>query len=114
MDNGLRFASTPTLTPSSSWKHLSNDERMEKILGAIRWADASILDLVEILAAKEDGQVICTLKTLMSASQRGNFLLNLEDSLKRRVDEGVVVWLAPLGDKNSLRRLRGIEVKYER
>jgi hypothetical protein len=35
----------------------------------------------------------------------------LEDYLKESIDAGLVVWLEPFGDRNSLRNLRGIEVK---
>ena len=42
---------------------------------------------------------------------RGTKLLDLEELLKENVDLGITIWLEPLGDKNSLRNLRGIEVK---
>jgi hypothetical protein len=47
----------------------------------------------------------------MSASERGTFLLDLESLLKSQIDNGINIWLEPIGDKNSLRNLRGIEVK---
>jgi hypothetical protein len=31
--------------------------------------------------------------------------------LKAHIDDALTVWLEPLGDRNSLRNLRGIEVK---
>ena len=36
---------------------------------------------------------------------------DLEAFLKESIDPGLVVWLEPLGDRSSLRNLRGIEVK---
>jgi len=50
------------------------------------------------------------MKQSLPASERGPFLLDLEDYL-REIDQALVVWLQPLGDRNSLRNLRGIEVK---
>lgn len=44
------------------------------------------------------------------ASERGTLLLDAEDALQA-VLPGAVVWHVPLGDRNSLRNLRGIEVK---
>ena len=43
--------------------------------------------------------------------KRGPLLLDFEVFLKEAIDPGLVVWLEPLGDRNSLRNLRGIEVK---
>ena len=59
----------------------------------------------------DDGQVIVRLQESLPASQRGGLLLDLEDFLKGAVDPGLAVWLEGLGDRNSLRNLRGIEVK---
>lgn len=61
--------------------------------------------------AKQDGQVIMRLKEPLVSSERGTLLLDLEVFLKEAVDPGLVVWLEPLGDRSSLRNLRGIEVK---
>lgn len=43
----------------------------------------------------------------MSASLRGKLLLDLEDELCK-ADPSIRIWHVPLGDKNSLRNLRGI------
>jgi hypothetical protein len=60
---------------------------------------------------KQDGQIIVKLLETVSADKRGTLLLNLEDYLKESIDAGLVLWLEPFGDRNSLRNLRGIEVK---
>lgn len=44
------------------------------------------------------------------ASRRGTLLLDYEAALVKTVP-GAVVWHEALGDRNSLRNLRGIEVK---
>ena len=61
--------------------------------------------------AKPDGQVIIRLLEPVPADKRGTLLLDLEAFLKESIDPGLAVWLEPLGDHNSLRNLRGIEVK---
>ena len=67
--------------------------------------------VINVVAAKQDGQIIVTLEKPMPASKRGPLLLDFEVFLKEAIDPGLVVWLEPLGDRNSLRNLRGIEVK---
>ena len=46
----------------------------------------------------------------MTASERGVLLLNIEDWIKNKLDNGITIWHESIGDKNSLRNLRGIEV----
>lgn len=45
----------------------------------------------------------------VSPSKRGTVLLNLEDELCN-VNDKIRIWHIPLGDKNSLRNLRGIKL----
>jgi hypothetical protein len=45
----------------------------------------------------------------ISASERGKLLLDLEDEMCKE-DSGIRVWHASIGDKNSLRKLRGIDL----
>ena len=44
----------------------------------------------------------------VSPSKRGTILLDLEDELCK-VNNKIRIWHIPLGDKNSLRNLRGIK-----
>ena len=67
-------------------------------------------DKIEIKSALTNGQVSVEINEMMDASERGTFLLNLEEILKKEIDNGISIWHIPLGDKNSLRNLRGIEV----
>jgi hypothetical protein len=60
---------------------------------------------------KMDGQVIIRLQESIAADKRGTLLLDLEAFLKEKIDQGLVVWLEPFGDRSSLRNLRGIEVR---
>jgi len=68
-------------------------------------------ELIELCELKNDGQVIVNFTCPVSADKRGGLLLDLEELLKNEFDQGVTVWLEPLGDRNSLRNLRGIKVK---
>ena len=47
----------------------------------------------------------------LSIADRGQRLMEIEDTLIKQCSPNVRVWHIPLGDKNSLRKLRGITVK---
>ena len=111
MGGNLCYANTDTPTPGHAWCQLTDDERralVNKTVGANMASSSQILVIVE---AKLDGQVIVNLLEPVPADKRGTLLLDLEAFLKESIDPGLVVWLEPLGDRNSLRNLRGIEVK---
>ena len=38
-------------------------------------------------------------------------LLDFEEELKKSIDQGITIWLEPVGDKSKLRNLRGITIK---
>ena len=65
---------------------------------------------IEIKSALTNGQVSLELNVVMAANERGFFLLDFEEWIKEMVDTGISIWHVPIGDKNSLRNLRGIEV----
>ncbi len=107
----FRYAYADTPSPSLEWQQLSGAERYIRVTDALRAEIAVPNDAIIIVAAREDGQVIVNLTEPMSAGKRGTLLLDLEAFLKETIDPGLVVWLTSLGDRNSLRNLRGIEVK---
>lgn len=107
----FRDAQADTPLPGSEWRRLSDVERRTRVIDALRTGAAALNGAVVIAAAKEDGQIIVNLKEPLSAGKRGPLLLDLEAFLKKAIDPGLAVWLEPLGDRNSLRNLRGIEVK---
>ena len=109
MFNNYSMINTPI--PSKKWSDLDMTEKIRSIKIVLKEAIPDISDTIEIISAKKDGQVICVLKQKLAASERGMFLLDVEEILKKNIDNGINLWLEPLGDKNSLRNLRGIEVK---
>ena len=68
-------------------------------------------DKLSVVGAHNNGHVIVSLNINLSPRERGDLLLEFEFYLKDNIDQSITIWLNPLGDKNSLRRLRGIEVK---
>ena len=110
MNNGIsiEFASHATPLPSSTWQSISEEERIAKVKSAIKNFLGN--ETIEIKQAHTDGQVTIVLNNVMTASERGPFLLDLEEWIKKMLDTGITIWHEPIGDKNSLRNLRGIEV----
>lgn len=109
--NQLNAATIPTPTPSEDWINLPVSQRCARAAAALQGMASSRRDTLKVLDCKDDGQVILRLLEPLCAGERGTLLLDAEDHLKATLDEGLVVWLEPLGDKSSLRKLRGIEVK---
>ena len=109
--NGLEFANSPTPVPGTSWSRLADVDRLRRVEQAVAALSAIPPGIVSIVEARIDGQVIVGLQVSVPADKRGTLLLDLEAWLKEAIDPGLVVWLEPLGDRSSLRKLRGIEVK---
>lgn len=107
----LMHAKTDTPVPGPEWRKLPDAERQVRVMRALQNGATALNGVVAIAAAKEDGQIIVKFAGPQSASKRGQLLLDLEEFLKKEIDPGLTVWLEPLGDRNSLRNLRGIEVK---
>ncbi len=113
----FRFASVDTPSPGLEWRRLSDIERHTRVTDVctrftdVLCARSALLDGVVIVAAKEDGQIIVNFSRPISAAERGTLLLDFEVFLKKTIDPGLVVWMAPIGDLNTLRHFRGVEVK---
>jgi hypothetical protein len=102
------YASSPTPKVNREWIDKDNQDRLDqinKILVGTRFEE-----YVSPTRTFKDGQIYFTFKKQISSSLRGVFLLDLELMLKENIDFGIVIWCEPIGDKNSLRNLRGIEI----
>jgi len=65
---------------------------------------------INIVKVSDFGSVYVSFTDPVGPSKRGTLLLDLEELLKSEVDIGLNVWCQPIGDRNSLRNLRGIEI----
>lgn len=101
------YADAPS--PSTSWRNLSKLERGELVGKVLLEMNES--DSLEIEYCEDDGSVFVSFKKNYLANERGMVLLDFEWELKSKLDEALTVWHTPQGDKSSLRRLRGVEVK---
>ena len=100
------MADTPEV--KDPWKAMDYAKRKSAIIEVIQSKECQVCEVVRI---KNDGQVIIRFTEPVAVSKRGLLLLDLEEALKSEIDQGITVWVEALGDKNSLRNLRGIEVK---
>jgi hypothetical protein len=105
------YADVETPVPAAAWTALDEGQRVDQIVGKLDVGPAPYRSQIQVITALADGQVIVLMKQSMPANQRGPFLLDLEAYLKETIDPALTVWLEPVGDRNSLRNLRGIEVK---
>tara|TARA_Y100000294_G_scaffold159163_1_gene161919 strand:+ start:578 stop:904 length:327 start_codon:yes stop_codon:yes gene_type:complete len=105
----INYASKNTPVTGSHWINLSDTQRLNAIKEIINNNDS--FKNISINRAHENGQVFVTLSEDVSVAQRGGLLLDFEEHIKIKLDEGLNVWCEPIGDKNSLRKLRGIQIR---
>lgn len=91
--------------------HMLEPERLTAVANCLANAGEGYADALEPVSAKADGQVTFTLKRELNVTVRCGLLLDAEEWLKSELDKGITVWLEPMGDRSSLRKLRGVEVK---
>ena len=93
----------------TTWKLMPDIERI-KLLNKQMVKNQDYMR-ISIKKTLENGQVLVSLDGKFSASERGVYLLDFERYLKDNVDQGISVWCETIGDRNSLRNLRGIQIK---
>ena len=101
---------TPTCT--SKWISLSTNDRLALIQKVID-ENSLYSDTIILVDIAENGFVTIDFKRVVVPNERGGLLLDFEQKLKQLVEIGLTVWLKPIGDRSSLRNLRGIEVKND-
>lgn len=107
----ISFAHHAVPTPGHDWLNHNESERMAAIRSSLDSLDPAWSESLGLVSARNDGFVTFEFKSSIPANIRGAYLLSLEAHLKQSVDPAITLWIAPVGDKSSLRNLRGIEVK---
>jgi len=90
---------------------MPEEVKLKKIVELLNELDASWNEKYNLISAKNNGFVTIDFLKSMSVNERSNYLLSIESELCSRLDGSITIWVAPVGDKSSLRNLRGIEVK---
>ncbi|BEI38361.1 hypothetical protein PHIN8_03050 [Polynucleobacter sp. HIN8] len=113
MNNWKINVDTETPKTQHEWQDKNDIQRILILEKAIN--ELSVFkNEITFLHADKDGQVTVCLKNQLNAGERGDILMDLEEFLKLKVDIGITVWLEPLKDKSSLRKLRGIVIKEDK
>ncbi|MAI83613.1 MAG: hypothetical protein CMM91_01595 [Rickettsiales bacterium] len=105
------FAVTPK--PKKKWLELSSSKRLRIVSEKLQFMDEKIFSIIKILSANVEGHIIVKLLKELSPAERGTLLLDIEFYLKNNVDEALYLSVEPMGDKSSLRNLRGLTIKSE-
>ena len=98
-----------TPRPSPKWLSMSSESRLEWVNSFLR--GETKFEKIKIVSTHENGQVFVSMEEVLPAASRGTLLLDLEEILKNNLDKSLNIWVLPIGDKNSLRKLRGITIK---
>ena len=103
------FANEDSPLAGSGWVSMDDPMRLEALITQIQ----TRMEFSGITPTRTSvtGQVYVAFKEPIGSSLRGGLLLDLEEHLKNTIDPAINIWCEPLGDKNSLRNLRGIEIK---
>jgi hypothetical protein len=111
MSDFHNYANAITPSVGEKWILLNGVSRKVLVTTTINNSKIDVFHNFEVLECRKDGQIIIKIVNPMPPSERGLWLLRLESILKNEIDDGISVWAESLGDKNSLRNLRGIKVK---
>jgi hypothetical protein len=101
------YANTPKV--NATWSEKTDEIRKESIISQLQLNKK--FNNLEVVSADRSGNVILKIMDSIPAGIRGEMLLNLEEMLKKNIDNGITIWLTPVGDKSKLRKLRGVEIK---
>ena len=98
-----------TYLPSEQWLSRPNQERIDEVQKTLN--EDPLYSGFICVEAQDNGHVILRIERTIPSSVRGLLLLELESKLKSSIDEGLTIWLEPVGDKSKLRQLRGVTIK---
>jgi len=105
----ISFYDKPTPLVSIDWKKKTDAKRIDII--SLLLKKNNNFQIFQIIKTFDDGKIVLKINKNLSASDRGDLLMDLEEFLKKNVDNAVTVWCEPIEDKNKLRLLRGFKVK---
>ena len=103
-----KYAASETDSASPEWRKLDQESRISKIEAVLE--NTEFNDSFAVSRATESGAVYVTMTQPLGPSDRGAKLLDLEEFLKEKIDRGISIWCEPIGDRNSLRNLRGVQI----
>ena len=103
------FSITPKV--GLQWLQMDDSQRLSLIHAFMLNEGAIFNSKLKVLSARDDGKLTFEFLNPEPVVTRSALLLDLEQLIKSKIDPALTVWIAPMGDKSSLRNLRGIKVK---
>ena len=103
--NYSTYKSPPT---SQDWIDNSIDDRIALINNYLKINNLD-KDFLAI-GASDNGQVVLRVYKSLPVNQRGLFLIDLEEKIKLNIDKGITLWCESVGDRSTLRNLRGVKI----
>jgi hypothetical protein len=107
----LNFAKSISPEPNDIYRYMDDTQRFNMIESTLNKINQNWSEKFNLVSARENGFVVLEFKNSIPVSERSDYLLEIEKKLCQFVDPAITLWIAPVGDKSSLRKLRGIEVK---
>jgi hypothetical protein len=108
MKNYFDFIYIDSPKPSEKWSNLPLENRFTIIKNLIENSEFS--DSVKLTEYKNNDQIYVEFTKIIEVQFRSKILLDLELLLKNKIDQCLIIWHSPQGDRSSLRRLRGVNV----
>lgn len=106
----LSFANDDSPMPGSKWLNSTEHDRLSQVKNSLDSLYPDWENEFSLVSARDNGFVTLEFKVSIPIEIRGIHLLDIEKHLKNSIDQGITLWIAPVGDKSSLRKLRGIEI----
>jgi len=107
----INFASNQTPIASNTWSSSLEEDRIVQIELLINNYDKFWKEKFKIVSANDKAYVTMEFIKSIPVDERSSYFLRLESILCQEIDPSITIWISPVGDKSSLRNLRGIEVK---
>ena len=95
---------------SDNWRNLTRDEKIKTVTKVVNF-DQNYFGKIVVVDVNDNGHVTVKIEKNLKVSERSIKLLEIESLLKSKIDNGLTLWLEPIGDKSKLRNLRGISFK---
>jgi hypothetical protein len=108
-NNLYHNAVTETPKPDKVWLKMSNADR-EKLISNFLCKKNEYSEFLYYESSSDSGEITFSFIKDLDVDKRCIFLLDFELELKKLFGQFIFISIKPLGDKNSLRRLRGIDI----
>jgi hypothetical protein len=110
LEHFFTFAAVDSPLTAKEWSEKSEIERLSLVKSSLAGSCIEYICQLEPVVARSDGQVTFRMIGELKVGVRGGVLLDAEAWLKNTVDQGITVWVEPMGDRSSLRKLRGVRI----